>query len=256
MPLVLMDQGGNRMDIRDDAVGTLRALGHVPLVLMDQGGGVMSIEHDKVGTLRAQTHGHEPLVLQEAYRISSDASNCMRSGNPHSGINKVDLAPTVDTTDPSPSKGQGGIAIVTSGGALPHVFKLRSGCNGGGKGYLGQDDKSFTLATNNDQYLMTEEKVIAPPLTTNNPSRSPRSAEVTAQIASVYQATNRVRKLTPVECERLQGFPDNYTRIPWKGKGEEECPDSPRYKAIGNSWAVPCVRWIGKRIQAELEKNK
>lgn len=66
----------------------------------------------------------------------------------------------------------------------------------------------------------------------------------------------RVRKLTPIECERLQGFADNYTRIPWKGKSEEECPDSPRYKAIGNSWAVPCVRWIGKRIQAELEKSK
>ena len=66
----------------------------------------------------------------------------------------------------------------------------------------------------------------------------------------------RVRKLTPKECERLQGFPDNYTKISYRGKPKEKCPDSPRYKAIGNSWAVPCVRWIGKRIQSELEKNK
>ena len=61
-----------------------------------------------------------------------------------------------------------------------------------------------------------------------------------------------VRRLTPVECERLQGFPDNWTRIPWKGKAEENCPDAPRYKAIGNSWAVPCVRWIGERLRGEL----
>ena len=71
-------------------------------------------------------------------------------------------------------------------------------------------------------------------------------------VQGVAQA--RVRKLTPVECERLQGFPDNWTRIPYRGKPAEDCPDSPRYKAIGNSWAVPCVRWIGERIKKELEK--
>jgi len=57
-----------------------------------------------------------------------------------------------------------------------------------------------------------------------------------------------VRRLTPVECERLQGFPDDYTRIPWRGKAAEECPDGPRYKALGNSMAVPVMRWIGNRI--------
>ena len=201
-----------------------------------------------------------PLVIQEAYQISSDSSNCMKSGNPHSGINLAEISHTLDTTDPSPSKAQGGIAIVQAvyenqrselrlsdkmnsittpggkagqgcpvvlidnqGGALPHVFKLRSGCDGGGKGYLGSDDKTFTLATNNDQYMMNQ---------------------------------SRVRKLTPKECERLQGFPDDYTKIPYRGKSAEDCPDSPRYKAIGNSWAVPCVNWIGKRIQKELEKNE
>jgi DNA (cytosine-5)-methyltransferase 1 len=58
-----------------------------------------------------------------------------------------------------------------------------------------------------------------------------------------------VRRLTPVECERLQGFPDNFTGIPWKKKGPEHCPDGPRYKALGNSMAVPVMRWIGERIQ-------
>jgi DNA (cytosine-5)-methyltransferase 1 len=60
-----------------------------------------------------------------------------------------------------------------------------------------------------------------------------------------------VRRLTPVECERLQGFPDNYTNIPWRKK--DESPDGPRYKALGNSWAVPNVRWIGQRIQESLK---
>ena len=58
-----------------------------------------------------------------------------------------------------------------------------------------------------------------------------------------------VRRLTPLECERLQGFPDNWTRIAYRNKPPEDCPDGPRYKAIGNSWAVPVVRWIGERIK-------
>ncbi|MBI6716993.1 DNA cytosine methyltransferase, partial [Pseudomonas syringae] len=61
-----------------------------------------------------------------------------------------------------------------------------------------------------------------------------------------------VRRLTPTECERLQGFPDDYTLIPWRGRVRGLCPDGPRYKAIGNSKAVPVVRWIGMRIQQQL----
>lgn len=57
-----------------------------------------------------------------------------------------------------------------------------------------------------------------------------------------------VRRLTPRECERLQGFPDDWTLIPWRGKPAAECPDGPRYKACGNSMAVPVMRWIGQRI--------
>lgn len=59
-----------------------------------------------------------------------------------------------------------------------------------------------------------------------------------------------VRRLTPVECERLQGFPDGYTQIPYRNKPADKCPDGPRYKALGNSMAVPVMAWIGKRIEA------
>lgn len=57
-----------------------------------------------------------------------------------------------------------------------------------------------------------------------------------------------VRRLTPTECARLQGFPDQWARIPWRGKPAEQCPDGPQYKAYGNSMATPVMAWIGKRL--------
>ena len=65
-----------------------------------------------------------------------------------------------------------------------------------------------------------------------------------------------VRRLTPLECERLMGFPDNYTRISWNGKPETSCPDAPRYKACGNSMCVNVMRWIGMQIQRVEEENR
>jgi len=89
--------------------------------------------------------------------------------------------------------------------------------------------------------------MVAPTLTaSNDPSRSPQSTEVTNQVAAIHSVSMAVRRLTPTECERLQGFPDGYTNIPWRKAAES--PDGPRYKALGNSWAVPVVRWIGERI--------
>jgi DNA (cytosine-5)-methyltransferase 1 len=64
-----------------------------------------------------------------------------------------------------------------------------------------------------------------------------------------------IRRLTPVECERLQGFPDNYTQIPWKGKAKEDCPDSHRYKALGNAMAVPVIQFLGKNI-VDYERSR
>jgi len=66
-------------------------------------------------------------------------------------------------------------------------------------------------------------------------------------IQAVKGIETRIRKLTPIETERLQGFPDNHTNIPWRGK--DISPDGGRYKAMGNSMAVPVMRWIGQRIQ-------
>lgn len=101
---------------------------------------------------------------------------------------------------------------------------------------------------------------VAPTLTaSNDPSRSPQSSEVTQQVAAVHKAINAVRRLTPRECERLQGFPDDYTLISFRNKSIDKCPDGPRYKALGNSMAVPVMRWIGNRIKVVsqiLEEKK
>jgi DNA (cytosine-5)-methyltransferase 1 len=65
----------------------------------------------------------------------------------------------------------------------------------------------------------------------------------------LVQQPMAIRRLTPKECERLQGFPDDWTKIPYRNKDADQCPDGPRYKACGNSMAVPVMRWIGQRIQ-------
>ena len=72
---------------------------------------------------------------------------------------------------------------------------------------------------------------------------------------AIQQRDMKVRRLTPRECERLQGFPDDWTRIQWKGKKPEECPDGHRYKAMGNSMAVPVMRWIGQQINQVNQKG-
>lgn len=69
----------------------------------------------------------------------------------------------------------------------------------------------------------------------------------TTDIHGVFNGLT-VRKLTPSECEKLQGFPPGYTQIPYRNKPASDCPDSPRYKAIGNSMATPVIKWIGERM--------
>lgn len=89
--------------------------------------------------------------------------------------------------------------------------------------------------------------------TTSLDANSPPPAVFQPQ--AVMQAM-KVRRLTPRECERLQGFPDDYTLIPWRKKPASECPDGPRYRSLGNSWAVPVAKWIGQRIDKALSLDQ
>ena len=168
------------------------------------------------------------------------------------------------------------------GVAHSHAFKIRGGGNGdgsrggpvggtGGTGYLGQDEMAFTVAASQDQYVAHE---IANTLRANpgsgfrsdgTPVETVVFAKVsdclmagyatnwnstTAMNGSLFAMNNWVvRRLTPIECERLQGFPDNWTDV------RADTPDGPRYKAIGNSMAVPVMAWLGKRIQESKDKH-
>lgn len=107
----------------------------------------------------------------------------------------------------------------------------------------------------------------APTLTCNheapivvNGRQDPCVSDTAFALGSQHNGTDNVllgghalRRLTPRECERLQGMPDDHTRIPWRGKPADDCPDGPRYKAIGNSMAVPVMRWFGERMRQVME---
>lgn len=147
-----------------------------------------------------------------------------------SRIKPVDVSPTVTAR-----WGTGGNNV-----PLAHAFKIKGGCDGGGKGYLGNDEQAFTLSCNQDQQIAVGSSDIAGTLRANQGSGF-RSDGTPVEGVAIHNMA--VRRLTPVECERLQGFPDNYTNI------KENCPDGLRYKALGNSMAVPVMKWIGQRIQ-------
>lgn len=129
---------------------------------------------------------------------------------------------TVDASLPLGAKDQGHAIIAIQG----NMVRPNAGCNG--KGW-NKDDLSYTL-TAADRHAVA---LYVPEL------------DLQRQECVIIP---RVRRLTPVECERLQGFPDNYTQIPWNGKPAELCPEGHRYKVLGNSMAVPVMRWIGERI--------
>ena len=122
-----------------------------------------------------------------------------------------------------------------------------------GQGFWKEGDVSGTLRAEGENRPSRPSNVIA---FTQNQEGDLLTGDVTAAMGTNANATGRntpkvqtgmaVRRLTPRECERLQGFPDDYTLVPYRGK--PAC-DGPRYKAIGNSWAVPCARWIGERIK-------
>lgn len=157
----------------------------------------------------------QPGIKQQTYICRADGQTNAMAG--------VNLAPTLTShakKDPPliyPAED-------STGEDEPVTSQIRGGKPGGGKGALIQRDMSATLSTHNTQT----------PITGDHEKR-----DLT------------VRRLTPRECERLQGFPDDYTDIPYRNK--EHAPDGPRYKALGNSMAVPVMRWIGERIRTVEE---
>ena len=154
--------------------------------------------------------------------------------------------------DPSPT-----ISTAFVPGVAAYAFQPRIARNGHGdtgdivnalnaeSGETGKGDAAPCVAVATDVFNGTITGEVAATMGTRGSSQNSSGPTVMQHMA--------VRRLTPVECERLQGFPDNYTLIPWRNKSATDCPDGPRYKALGNSMAVPCMHWIGRRIAEVLE---
>ncbi|HDW1094581.1 TPA: phage N-6-adenine-methyltransferase [Enterobacter kobei] len=132
-----------------------------------------------------------------------------------------DLSPTIRAGNHDKSHANSGQPP-----AIAYAFKAGQGAKAGGIGYAEEQSPTLTSASSG------------------------------TNLAPAVMHGVAVRRLTPIECERLQGFPDNHTLIGWRGKDADECPDGPRYKAIGNSMAVPVMRWIGERIASALPAEK
>lgn len=121
---------------------------------------------------------------------------------------------------------------------------------GGGEGAMIGEDVSYTLSTQQDQTLFAPMNLDTTPKfgDAGDPNFALRHGGQGGTNHAVADCGSYVvRRLTPTECERLQGFPDGHTDIPYKGR--EHPPDGPRYKALGNSMAVPVIRWIGERME-------
>lgn len=225
-----------------------------PMVLMDQGGSVMNVEHDMVGTLRRETHGHEPVVMQP---IPLDLRNAGRDPEKHDEMNRQSVG--VGT----PGEPAHTVTSAFVHGVAQPVAVGTDCYNGSITG-----DVACTMGTPGSSVNASGPTVMQPvaamAFTDIGQGQRIRPIDATSETlratkrgpySDYYQTTMQVRRLTPVECERLQGFPDNYTAIPWRKKPASECPDGPRYKALGNSWAVPNVRWIGQRIAEQLKAH-
>ena len=212
-------------------------------VLNDQGGGVMSVSYNMTGTLRASEHGHQPIVLE--------------SNQVHATVSQTGICPTLPA---SMGLGGGYVPMVTE----RKIFDAR----GNGDGQI------VPTITGDHENRITDYTAIAIERKTFNEQsfsrykESDKCSTLKAKAGNigngseclVAEKTIRwiVRRLTPVECERLQGFPDNYTNIgDWtdsKGK-KHKYADSPRYKALGNSIALPQWFWLVQKMRPYLKEK-
>ena len=202
------------------------------LCLNDQGGSVMECSEDVSGTLRAQEHGHQPLVY-ENHGIDA------RYTGPHQ------VVPTMSAR------------YGTGGNNVPLVEQEETFCitgnaidrqpQNGGNGIGYQRDIAYTLTATDYHAVYSRQRVDDfrenGVVSTQSARQHKDATDLVCQKAEAYAYL--IRRLTPLECERLQGFPDGWTDIP-------DASDSARYKALGNSVAIPCVEFIMGRIAAAL----
>ncbi len=206
------------------------------LCLNDQGGSVMNCSENVSGTLRAQEHGHQPLVY-ENHGIDS------RYTGPHK------VAPTMSARygtggNNVPLVEQEADAICIAGNTVDRQPQ------NGGNGLGCQDELAYTLTATDRHCIYARQRVDefkdGEVVSTQSARQYKDATDLICQQAEA--CAHLIRRLTPLECERLQGFPDGWTDIPGAS-------DSARYKALGNSVAIPCVEFIMSRIAAALLRS-
>lgn len=208
------------------------------------------------------------------FSLDSKESNSMKSANPHSGCRETDLARTIDTTIPNPSKNQGGIAILQETLCIAGNIIDRQPKNGG-NGLGCQPDISYTLTATDHHAVFSRQRsdelredavtaaqsarqykdatdVVCQPYqetvgTLGRCDHKGINSQYVSEDKCIVEKRNLIRRLTPLECERLQGFPDGWTDIPGAS-------DSARYKALGNSVAIPCVEFVLRGIAYFLRR--
>lgn len=225
------------------------------LCLNDQGGNVMGVSHDVSGTLRAQEHGHQPTVLD-----MSHACDVIRDCG--------EVCPSLQAR------------MGTGGNQIPLTYQKTTGALSPGAhagSYNGQDAYNDMLVVSSEIHPALRAKANDPYRTdmaayvasvdcrnfreggeTNGTLQAKESGGQSLNLNNTIRQNRVVRRLTPLECERLQGFPDHWTDLgEWtdsNGKRHKDA-DSPRYKALGNSIALPPWKWLLKRLCGNYERD-
>ena len=227
------------------------------------GGNKMNHQTINSGHLLPVSSFYESSLAQ--YREDTVSGTIKASGGVAGGGSETFLAQPVAVYENHPSDSR-----VTELGDISSTVRARWGTGGGNLPMVSQplsydmkqhhnpqSSETVQLTTNNCATVRGDTPLVQPIAFPANLSGTQcASAENIAPSMGAKNPTAvatpmAVRRLTPTECERLQGFPDNYSNIPWRKAAES--PDGPRYKALGNSWAVPVVAWIGQRIQDQIK---
>lgn len=243
---VRRDTAPSRGAAADSPAGALRSTdggsdvdhgqaGHLQPVAF--GGGANCQQTEVATALSAHPGGTRMDAETETFVVSAPLTT-----NPYGDHESRESLSVVAGTLQAGGKAAGGQVAVCITGDITHTLKAE-GFDGSEDGTgRGQPIVAFTQNSRSEVRHIAGDGQITGAL----------AAEAGAQQQNYLASPSEVRRLTPRECERLQGMPDDYTLIPWRGKPASECPDGPRYKAIGNSKAVTVVRWIGRRLLQQL----
>lgn len=254
---VTRDAGdGATFSSMQEPVGTLCARDYkgVGNQFFNEGKVIATHPPDVGNTLTARMHKGVNSTLDEGQSLVYPIHDQATRHNGCGGRGKGNGFGVGDKSDPSPTLTAGDKHAIAAYGFQPRIGRNGRGDMGdvchalsAEAGITGKGDSAPCVASFAPAEVGLTMGASGPPYS--------RTGNERVESYALAITNMQVRRLTPTECERLQGFPDGYTQIPYRGKSIENCPDGPRYKALGNSMAVPVMRWIGNRIYESINKG-